>query len=77
SRRKKRGSRAGVETLAWLDLWGKTLGYKIEEYNCMPIGELQDLINLSLAKDGFVTIRKASTNVKKENGNDFMPTNLR
>lgn len=43
----------------------------------MPIGELQDLIDLSLAKDGFVSVRKTDSNIGKEQGKDFIPTNLR
>lgn len=43
----------------------------------MPIGELEDLINLYLAREGYVTVRKANQNVSIENGKDYIPTNLR
>ena len=61
---KKNGSRAGVNTLAWLDLWGKTLGYSVLEYSCMPIGELQDLIALYMAREGYTEIREVKNDEK-------------
>lgn len=58
-----------MNTFAWLDLWGKTLGYSVLEYSCMPIGELSDLIDLFLARSGVVEVVEA--------GNNRIPIELR
>jgi len=52
-----------VNTLAWLDLWGKTLGYSVLEYRCMPVGELNDMISLYLAREGTVEISPAEEKI--------------
>lgn len=60
-----------MTTLAWLTLWGKKLGFDVLEYSCMPKGELSDLIDLYLASEGMVEIRK---NI---NEGSFLPRELR
>jgi hypothetical protein len=39
-------------------LWGKKLGFETLEYACMPMGELTDLIDLYMASEGLVEVRK-------------------
>ena len=41
-----------VDTSAWLDLYARKIGIPVCEYRCMPIGELEDLIDLYLASEG-------------------------
>lgn len=51
-----------MNTLAWLDVYAKKIGYAVGEYNCMPIGMLQDHISIYLATEGLVDLRPPINN---------------
>lgn len=58
SSRKKSKSRSRVNSLGWLDMWGRKMNIPYLEYTCMPIAELSDLADLYAASEGNVIVRE-------------------
>lgn len=48
-----------MKTSAWLDLYARKIGIPVNEYMCMPLGQLEDLVDLYRASEGLIQIGKA------------------